>query len=155
VTESSPAGETICGTAGEGSTSRKAIRSRSFRLLSFGVCCISLSENGALAHLAPLLSDRGKTWRSGLVVSIFGGSSLAGHLILGSPLDYLEGSHIATLSLLTAGAGIFLLAHGESFRAAAVAALAGGLGMETRYSEWMSGFALHAGTAPRGSIAGR
>jgi MFS family permease len=49
--------------------------------------------------------------------------------MLGWLLDYLEGSHIATFSLLAAGAGIFLLAHAASFRSAAVAALLGGLGM--------------------------
>jgi MFS family permease len=114
----------------EGSTWREAIRTRSFWLLAFGVCCISLSENGALAHLAPMLSDRGlKLGEAALVVSILGGSSLAGRLILGWLLDYLEGSHIATFSLLAAGAGIFLLARAGSFRSAALAALIGGLGM--------------------------
>jgi len=124
------AGERKSATGDEGSTWREAIRTRNFWLLAFGVCCISLSENGALAHLAPLLSDRGvKLGEAALVVSIFGGSSLAGRLILGWLLDYLEGSHIATFSLLAAGAGIFLLAHAGSFRSAAVAALIGGLGM--------------------------
>ena len=114
----------------QGATWQEAIRTRSFWLLAFGVCCISLSENGALAHLAPMLSDRGlRLGEAALVVSIFGGSSLAGRLILGWLLDYLEGSHIATFSLLAAGAGIFLLAHAGSFHSAAVAALIGGLGM--------------------------
>ncbi len=114
----------------QGATWQEAIRTRSFWLLAFGVCCISLSENGALAHLAPMLSDRGlRLGEAALVVSILGGSSLAGRLILGWLLDYLEGSHIATFSLLAAGAGIFLLAHAGSFRSAAFAALIGGLGM--------------------------
>ncbi len=77
-----------------------------------------------------MLSDRGfKLGEAALVVSILGGSSLAGRLILGWLLDYLEGSHIATFSLLAAGAGIFLLAHAGSFRSAAFASLIGGLGM--------------------------
>ncbi len=114
----------------QGKAWREAIRTRSFWLLAFGVCCISLSENGALAHLAPMLSDRGfKLSEAALVVSILGGSSLAGRLILGWLLDYLEGSYIATFSLLAAGAGMFLLAHAASFHAASVAALIGGLGM--------------------------
>ena len=114
----------------EGATWREAIATRSFWLLALGVGCISLSENGALAHLAPMLSDRGfNLGEAAVVVSILGGSSLAGRLMLGWLLDYLEGSHIATFSLLAAGAGIFLLAHAASFHAAAVAALLGGLGM--------------------------
>jgi len=64
-----------------------------------------------------------------VVVSILGGSSLAGRLMLGWLLDYLEGSHIATFSLLAAGGGILLLAHAQSFRSAAIAALVAGLGM--------------------------
>jgi len=116
--------------AGEGATWREAIRTRNFWLLAFGVCCISLSENGALAHLAPMLSDRGlRLGEAAVVVSILGGSSLAGRLMLGWLLDYLEGSHIATFSLLAAGGGILLLAHAQSFRSAAIAALVAGLGM--------------------------
>jgi MFS family permease len=77
-----------------------------------------------------MLSDRGITLgNAALVVSILGGSSLAGRLLLGWLLDYFEGSYIATFSLLTAGWGIFLLAHAPSFRSAAIAALIAGLGM--------------------------
>jgi MFS family permease len=108
---------------------KQAICARSFWLLALGVCCISLSENGALAHLVPMLSDRGmKASDAALIASILGGSSLAGRLLLGWLLDYLEGSHIATFSLLSAGAGLFLLAHAQSFHSAAPAALIAGLG---------------------------
>jgi cyanate permease len=88
-----------------------------------------LSENGALAHLVPMLNDRGiKASDAALIVSILGASSLAGRLLLGWLLDYLEGSHIAMFSLLAVGIGIFLLAHSQSFRSAAPAALIAGLG---------------------------
>jgi MFS family permease len=113
-----------------GATWRQAIADRSFWLLAFGVCCISLSENGALAHLAPMLGDRGiKAGDAALIVSILGASSLGGRLLLGWLLDYLEGSYIAIFSMLAAGGGIFLLAHAQSFHAAAPAALVAGLGM--------------------------
>lgn len=103
--------------------------SRGFWLLAFGVCCISLSENGALAHLAPMLNGRGMSLaNAALITSILGGSSLAGRLLLGWLLDFLEGSHIAAVSLLFAGAGIYLLAHALTFPAAGVAALISGLG---------------------------
>jgi MFS family permease len=113
-----------------GPTWRDALAARSFWLLVLGVCCISLSEKGALAHLAPILNDRGvKPANAALIVSILGASSLGGRLLLGWLLDYLEGSHIATFSMLAAGGGIFLLAHAQSFHAAAPAALIAGLGM--------------------------
>jgi MFS family permease len=64
-----------------GATWRQAIVSRKFLLLALGVCCVSLSENGALAHLVPMLSDRGiKASDTALIVSILGASSLAGRL---------------------------------------------------------------------------
>jgi MFS family permease len=113
-----------------GATWREALSARSFWLLVLGVCCISLSENGALAHLAPMLNDRGiKPADAALIVSVLGASSLGGRLLLGWLLDYLEGSYIATFSMLAAGGGIFLLAHAQSFHAAAPAALIAGLGM--------------------------
>ena len=91
-----------------GATWREGLASRSFWLLVLGVCCISLSENGALAHLAPMLNDRGiKPAAAALIISILGASSLGGRLLLGWLLDYLEGSHIATFSMLAAGGGNF------------------------------------------------
>jgi MFS family permease len=124
------ASEGVPDPARKGTTWQQAIATRSFWLLALGVCVISLAENGALAHLAPMLSDRGlKLGQAALIVSILGGSSLAGRLMLGWLLDYLEGSHIAMFSLLSAGGGIFLLAHAQSFHSAAPAALIAGLGM--------------------------
>jgi nitrate/nitrite transporter NarK len=109
---------------------KNAVVTRGFWILALGVCCVSLSENGALAHLAPMLSDRGLGLaEAALVTSILGGSGLAGRLLLGWLLDYLEGSQIAAMSLLFAGAGVYLLAHSSSFRSAALGALFAGLGM--------------------------
>ena len=77
-----------------GATWREAFAARSFWLLVLGMCCISLSENGALAHLAPMLNDRGvKPADAALIVSLLGASSLGGRLLLGWLLDYLEGSY--------------------------------------------------------------
>jgi MFS family permease len=109
---------------------RRALATRSFWLIALGVCCISLAENGALVHLAPMLSDRGiKVENAALIVSILGGASVAGRLLLGWILDYFEGSYIAGGSLFLAGAGLFLLGRGQSFHTAVVAATIAGLGM--------------------------
>jgi MFS family permease len=109
---------------------RQGLATRSFWLIALGVCCMSLAENGALVHLAPMLSDRGlKAEDAALIVSILGGSSVAGRLLLGWVLDYLEGSYVAACSLLLAGGGLFLLGNGQSFQMAVVAALIAGLGM--------------------------
>ena len=109
---------------------RRALASRSFWLLALGVCAMSLAENGITVHLAPMLSDRGlRAANAALIVSFLGGSSVAGRLLLGWVLDYLEGSYLATGSLLLAGIGLFLLGHAHSFHAAIFAAVLAGLGM--------------------------
>jgi MFS family permease len=112
-----------------GITWPKALTSLSFWLLALGVCALSLSENGALAHLAPMLSEHGLTPRNvAFTASLLGVSSVVGRFILGWLLDYLQGSYIAVASLLAAGAGMLLLSHASTFSAAAPAAFLAGLG---------------------------
>jgi MFS family permease len=107
----------------------RALASLSFWLLALGVCALSLSENGALAHLAPMLSAHGLTLRDvAFTASLLGVSSVVGRFILGWLLDYLRGSYIAVASLLAAGAGMLLLTHASTFSAAAPAAFIAGLG---------------------------
>lgn len=114
----------------EGLDWKHALTTRSFWLIALGVCCMSLAENGSLVHLAPMLSDRGiKLEDAAFIVSFLGAASVAGRLLLGWMLDYLRGSLIAAGSLLLAGTGLFLLAHGHSFHADIAAALIAGLGM--------------------------
>lgn len=113
---------------------KQALATRSFWLIVLGVGCMSLAENGVLVHLAPMLSDRGlKAEDAAFIVSILGGSAVAGRLLLGWVLDYLEGAGVAMGALLLAGSGIFLLGHARSFHAAALASLVAGLGMGCEY----------------------
>lgn len=108
---------------------RQAIGTLPFWLLALGVCALSLSENGALAHLAPMLSGQGlRAEDVAFTASLLGISSLAGRFVLGWLLDIMRGSYIAMASLLAGGAGMLLLAHAHSFSAAALAAIVAGLG---------------------------
>jgi MFS family permease len=117
------------GEAAEGLTWQRALGSQSFWLLALGVVALSLSENGALAHLAPMLSDHGLRGRDiAFVASLLGISSVTGRFLLGWLLDFVKGSYIAVASLLAAGAGMLMLAHAYSFGAAAPAAFVAGLG---------------------------
>jgi MFS family permease len=117
------------GEAAEGLTWQRALGSASFWLLALGVVALSLSENGAVAHLAPMLSDHGlKTEQIAITASLLGISSVTGRFVLGWLLDIVKGSHIAVASLLAAGAGMLLLAHARTFGAAAPAAFIAGLG---------------------------
>jgi len=108
---------------------REAIVTFSFWLLALGVGALSLSENGALAHLAPMLSGHGlRPGEVALTASLLGVSSLVGRFVLGSLLDCIEGSLIAMGALLAGGAGMLLLAHARSFSLAASSAFIAGLG---------------------------
>jgi MFS family permease len=107
----------------------QAVASLSFWLLALSVCALSLTENGALAHLAPMLSDHGLHPREvAYAASLLGIASVAGRFALGWLLDYLRGSAIAVGSLLASGCGMLFLAHAHTFAAAGPAAFLAGLG---------------------------
>ena len=113
----------------QGLTWQQALGSLSFWLLALGVVALSLSENGALAHLAPMLSDHGlRPEQIAFTASLLGIASVAGRFLLGWLLDFVKGSQIAVGSLVASGAGMLLLAHARSFQAAAPAAFVAGLG---------------------------
>lgn len=107
----------------------QALGSPCFWLLAFGVCGLSLSENGALAHLAPMLRDRGLHPNEiAFTASLLGVASVVGRFTLGWLLDYVKGSTIAVASLLAAAGGMFLLVHASTFATAGSAAFVAGLG---------------------------
>jgi len=113
----------------QGLTWQQALGSLSFWLLVLGVVALSLSENGALAHLAPMLSDHGlRPEQIAFTASLLGIASVTGRFLLGWLLDFIKGSQIAVASLVASGAGMLLLAHARSFQAAAPAAFVAGLG---------------------------
>jgi MFS family permease len=108
---------------------QQALATVSFWLLALGVCALSLSENGALAHLAPMLHDRGLAAEEiAFTASLLGVASLAGRFVLGWLLDFVKGPAIAVGSLLASGCGMLLLAHARTFAMAGPAALLAGLG---------------------------
>ena len=121
--------QVLRGEAAEGLSWQRALGTLSFWLLALGVVALSLSENGAVAHLAPMLGDHGlKTREIAFTASLLGISSVTGRFVLGWLLDIVKGSHIAVASLLAAGVGMLLLAHARTFGAAAPAAFVAGLG---------------------------
>ncbi len=94
------------GETAEGRTWQQALGSLTFWLLVLGVVALSLSENGALAHLAPMLSDHGlKASEIAFTASLLGIASVTGRFVLGWLLDFVKGSHIAVASLVAGGRG--------------------------------------------------
>ncbi len=122
-------GQTMHGEAAEGLTWQRALGSVTFWLLALGVVALSLSENGALAHLAPMLGDHGlRAEQVAFTASLLGIASVTGRFLLGWLLDFVKGSLLAVAALLAAGAGMLLLVHARTFSAAAPAAFMAGLG---------------------------
>jgi MFS family permease len=86
--------------------------------------------NGAITHLAPLLTDRGiGQQQAALVASALGLSSFAGRLITGQLLDRFFGPRVGFCILGAAAAGILLLGSAASLTSALLAAALIGLGM--------------------------
>ncbi|MCZ2074931.1 MAG: MFS transporter [Bryobacterales bacterium] len=97
--------------AAAGSSVREGLRSRAFWLLVIALFLSSIAINGAIAHLAPLLTDRGiNAEYSALAVSVLGAASLAGRLVTGHLLDRCFGPAVSFVLLAGVAAGIFLLA---------------------------------------------
>jgi MFS family permease len=94
----------------EGATVREAIRSSAFRGIVLGFFLFSVSLNGCVAHLAPLLSDRGlSAQQAALAASILGGSTMAGRLLTGWLLDRYFAPRVAAAFFGVAAFGVATL----------------------------------------------
>jgi len=91
---------------------------------------VSISQNGAIAHLSPLLTDRGVSPRNAaLAASAMGGAVLLGRLITGMILDRFFAPRVSFILLLFAALGTFVLSGAQSTSAGAIGAGLIGLGM--------------------------
>ena len=118
------------GASRDGSAARDAIRSRVFWILVIVLFGSSIAQNGAIAHLAALLTDRGLgAPDAALAVSAMGGASLAGRLTTGWLLDRFFAARVAFALLALAALGTLLLATAESLAMGMVAAALIGFGM--------------------------
>jgi len=113
-----------------GVTVRDALRTRAFWILVTVLFCSSIAQNGAIAHIAALLTDRGVSPGSGaLALSAMGGASLVGRLTTGWLLDRFFAARVSFGLLATAALGTFVLSVADSLWMGVVAALCIGLGM--------------------------
>jgi MFS family permease len=107
-----------------------ALRSRVFWIVVTVLFCASIAQNGAIAHLAALLTDRGVSAAgAALAVSAMGAAGLVGRLVTGVLLDRYRVSGVWFGLLAIAGAGTLLLARADSLPTGLVAASLIGLGM--------------------------
>ena len=124
----------------EGATLSEGLRSRVFWILVAVLFGSSIAQNGAITHLAALLTDRGVTAQgAALAVSAMGAASLAGRLGTGWLLDRFFAAHVAVGLLAMAAAGTFLLATADSIVLGVLAAalIGGGMGGEADVTPYL------------------
>jgi len=115
---------------GEGVSVRDAMASRVFWIVVIVLFCSSIAQNGAIAHLSALLTDRGVSPRGGaLAISAMGGASLAGRLMTGWLLDRFFAGRVSFMLLATAALGTFVLSGAQSLTPGVLAAVLIGFGM--------------------------
>jgi len=108
----------------------EALRSRIFWIVVTVLFCSSISQNGAIAHLSALLTDRGVAApQAALAVSAMGLAILAGRLITGALLDRFFAPRVAFLLMAIAASGVMLLSVARSLAAGMAGAALIGLGM--------------------------
>jgi predicted MFS family arabinose efflux permease len=113
-----------------GATVLEALRSRGFWILATVLFFASIAQNGAIAHLSALLTDRGVSAGGGAVaLSAMGGASLMGRLVTGWLLDRFFAARVSFLLLATAALGTFVLSGAQSMPMGVLAAVLIGFGM--------------------------
>jgi MFS family permease len=106
------------------------MRSRAFRILIGTLFLSSVSMNGAITHLSPLLTDRGvPAGNAALAASLLGLASFVGRLITGFLLDRFFGPRVGACLCTIAASGILLLARAGSSVPGMAAAMLIGLGV--------------------------
>jgi MFS family permease len=114
----------------DGASLAEGLRSRMFWIIVVVLFGSSIAQNGAIAHIAALLTDRGISAQGGaLALSAMGGASLAGRFITGWLLDRFFAARVAFGLLALAAMGTFLLAGAQTLAVGLVAAALIGFGM--------------------------
>lgn len=125
-----PASRRPSGDAHAGASWGEGLRSRAFWILVVVLFLASISQNGAIAHLSALLTDRGvDASRAALAVSAMGVAAFAGRMITGWLLDRFSAPRVAFVLLAMAAGGVFLLAGARSLEVGVAAAVLIGFGM--------------------------
>jgi MFS family permease len=122
----------VSGRGGElaGASVREAMSSSVFWILVVVLFCSSLAQNGAIAHISALLTDRGVSGTgAAMALSAMGGASLVGRLLTGWLLDRFFAARVSFALLATAALGVFLLASAQSLPMGVLGAALIGFGM--------------------------
>ncbi len=108
----------------------EGLRSRIFWIIVCVLFLCSISQNGAIAHLSPLLTDRGLSpGNAAFAASALGGATLGGRLFTGWLLDRHFAPRIAFCVLSVAAVGTLILSSARSVLAGVLGAACIGIGM--------------------------
>jgi predicted MFS family arabinose efflux permease len=114
----------------DGVTVAKGLRSRAFWIIVATLFLGSMSVNGAITHLSPLLTDRGiSAGTAALAASTLGLASFCGRLFTGYLLDRFFAPRVGLSLLVGTAAGILLLATARSAPLGLLAAALIGFGL--------------------------
>ncbi len=115
-----------------GLTTREAARASRFWVLGAVFFLVAVAINGTVAHVVPLLTDRGLTAASATaILGIFGLATLAGRLFAGYLVDRIYAPYVASVFFLAPIAGfVFLASAADSLAAIGVVLMGLGLGTE-------------------------
>jgi MFS family permease len=108
----------------------EAARTPVFWFLLTGFFLFSVSVNGSVAHLIPILTDRGiASETAALAASTLGVLTLCGRLLTGLLLDRFFGSRVAGIFFGIAAIGVAILSQAHEISTAFLGAALIGLGM--------------------------
>ncbi len=108
----------------------EAVRMPVFWFLLTGFFLFSVSVNGSVAHLIPILTDRGiASDTAALAASTLGVLTLGGRLLTGVLLDRFFGSRVAGIFFGIAAIGVAILSQAHEISTAFLGAALIGLGM--------------------------
>jgi len=94
-----------------GMTAGEAVRTARFWLMGAAFFLVAISVNGTVAHVAPLLTDKGvSTAQAAATMSVFGLATMSGRLLAGWLVDRIFAPYVATVFFLAPIAGFLFLA---------------------------------------------
>jgi predicted MFS family arabinose efflux permease len=135
-----PHAHSHCAARLPGMSVRDALGQPAFWILVASLFLGSVSVNAAIAHISPLLTDRGVSpATAALAASALGLSSFAGRLLTGALLDRFFGPRVGATLLAVTAIGILLLARAATGAAgmAAAALIGAGVGAEADFTPYV------------------
>lgn len=108
---------------------QQGLRSLPFWIIIAVLLLVSASANGVIAHLSAMLTDRGITTEdAAFALSVLGGASLGGRILVGRLLDRFAAPRVAFVMLMPSALGILILSRAAALSAACLATALIGLG---------------------------